>query len=167
LHLEPGQPRARIDDPGERHAGDLAPAIGFGHRACSTPQPLPQGVDTLEDAFALARERAYGPLADTAALEAEPVQDGAECKAACEAGDGELEEFAVLAALLTGLFVPLVPLPGDACLLPLESMLRTTQWNGPPAPAPCARSEPAVKGGKKTLMRLFPRAATATVRNGN
>src|SRR3546814_1451084 len=60
---------AGVDDPGKHHAGNLAPAVGFGHRPCRAAQPLAQRIDAFKDALALAGERSDEPLSPAAALE--------------------------------------------------------------------------------------------------
>ena len=59
---------------------------------------MPEGIDPLEDALPLARDRPDKPLADGAFLEAEPVKDGPQEDTAGEARQGELEKFAELLA---------------------------------------------------------------------
>src|SRR3546814_10887725 len=40
---------AGVDDPGKHHAGNLAPAVGFGHRPCRAAQPLAQRIDARSE----------------------------------------------------------------------------------------------------------------------
>src|SRR3546814_16155164 len=66
---------AGVDDPGKHHAGNLAPAVGFGHRPCRAAQPLAQRIDAFKDALALAGERSDEPLSPAAALDSEAIQN--------------------------------------------------------------------------------------------
>src|SRR3546814_10241295 len=89
-----------VDDPGKHHACNLAPAVGFGHRPCRAAQPLAQRIDAFKYALALAGERSYEPLSPAAALESESIQNCAGYQATGKTGQRELEELAVLLALI-------------------------------------------------------------------
>src|SRR5690606_2746810 len=105
------------------HAGDLAPAVGLRHRAHGTAQPLPQGVDALEDALPLAGKGAHQPLAPRAALKAEPVENRAEDQPAREPGEREFQQLAVFFVLLAFLAFLLLD--------------RFTHGRPPPGPRAC------------------------------
>src|SRR3546814_20586022 len=73
-------------------------------------QPLAQRIDAFKDALALAGERSDEPLSPAAALESEAIQNCAGYQATGKTGQRELEELAVLLALI---LLPLLTVIGS------------------------------------------------------